>query len=337
MRRVGGRVIQVPITFGDCHTKVKFGGFAHLLELVRLGLVEFLNPLRIRGNATNGQILLRHVNHAVDLILVGDKKNQVVFVGTIFLHRTFVLEEFDHQIRRSRSLGRLHMRCVVMQHNELRELGIVVNASRLSREISRRENAFPPDFLDAVVKFALRFYFTDEAHLIIDNLPKRWLGLEAITEAVVVEEPATINQALHGLLDQSGIVIRLEDRKPKVGWIDAALPGLHETVQEGGRRNTPGVGGAASIGPFKVDLLSVRKRALLWARNIGLDYLAKLGAIKPTGQVVGDLFVAQIQIVRTDKEKVLRFRLPQVANSLREKSEKSARLLKIRNSRGFAI
>ena len=37
-------------------------GFAHLFELVRLGLVEFLNPLRIARNAANRQVLLRHVN-----------------------------------------------------------------------------------------------------------------------------------------------------------------------------------------------------------------------------------------------------------------------------------
>ncbi len=89
------------------------------------------------------------------------------------------------------------------------------------------QDAFLPDFLDSLVEFALSLDLADKAHLVIDDLAQRWFGLEAVSQSVVVEEPTAIDESLYCLLDKGRVVVGLQYRQPKIGWVNAALARLH--------------------------------------------------------------------------------------------------------------
>ena len=217
-----------------------------------------------------------------------------------------MLEQLDHEFGWSRGIGGLHLGGIIMQHDKLGKLGIVVNIGRFGGEILRGEDAFLPDLLDAFVQFALRLDLANQPHFVIDNLPKGCFGLEPVAQAVVVEKPAAVNEALNGLIDESGIVVRLKHCKSQVGRIDTALAGLDQAVQKGGRCHAMSVRRPTGFRKFQIDFLCVRKRALLWAGNIRFDHLFVLRAVKAAGQIVRNLFIAQIEMMRADEETVFR-------------------------------
>ena len=210
----------MPVGLGDGDAAIEFRRLGHLLELVGLGLVELLHPLGGGGDPSDGQVLLRDVDHPVHLVLIGHQKDQVVLVGSVFLHATLVLEELEDEVGRRRGIGALDSGGVVVEDHELGELGVIIHVGGLGRKVDGLQDAFAPDLLDTLIEFRLSLDLADRAHLVVDDLAEGRLGLEAIPQAVVVEEPALVDQALEGLVYQRGIVAGLEHGQSQVGGID---------------------------------------------------------------------------------------------------------------------
>ena len=230
--RVGRRIVQVPVGPGDRHTQVQLRGLGHLLEFLGHRLGELLHAVAVADDPLGGQIPLRHVHHVRHLVLVGHEEHDIILIGAVLLHAPLVLEELEHEVGRGGRLGGLDVGRVVVDDGELGGLGVVVHVGRLGREVFGVEGALLPDLLDPLVQLRLGLDLADHAHLVVDDLARGRLGLEAVTQAVVVEVPAAVHEPLHGLVQQRGIVVGLEHRQPQVGRIDAALARLHQAVQE---------------------------------------------------------------------------------------------------------
>ena len=189
--RVSAGEVEMAVGAGDGHPQVEFRRLAHLLEPLALFLGELAHPLRVAGDAGDGQIPLRRPHHLIHPLLVGHQEEHIVAEAAVPLQSPGVVGDLARQFRGG-GIGRCRRGGVVVQDDQFRRAGVVVHLARLLWEGNHFEDTALPDLANAPVQFTLGLRAADHPHLVGDDLVEGGLRLEPIAAAVPLEEPALV-------------------------------------------------------------------------------------------------------------------------------------------------